>query len=85
MADQQEIARRIRKVVMTQFSPGLREEDFAWSERLDEIVALDSMASLELVIALEKEFSITIEAEHLDQALLRELPRLRDYIARRMT
>jgi acyl carrier protein len=84
MTDQPEITRRIRSVLVRSLSLGLSEEDLSWSDRLDEATALDSMAALEFALALEKEFGITIEPEHLEVALLRDLPRLRDYISRRL-
>jgi acyl carrier protein len=83
MTNRQETDRRIRKVLIESLSLGLREEDLPYSDTLDEWVALDSMAALQFVIGLEKEFGVVIEPEQLELALLKDLPRLRDYIARR--
>ena len=84
MADQQEIAGRIRRVLIESLSPGLREEDLGCIDKLDDLVALDSMAILEFVVSLEKEFGIVIEPEQLELAILKDLPRLAGYIAGRV-
>ena len=84
MADQQEIAGRIHKVLIQSLSLELREEDLGYSDKLDDLVALDSMAILEFVVGLEKEFGITIEPEQLELAILKDLPKLAGYIAGRI-
>jgi acyl carrier protein len=84
MIDEGGIASRIRKVLIDALSLNLEEEDLRYSKKLDELVGLDSLAVLEFVAALEKEFGITIEPEQLELEVLRDLERLAAYIAARM-
>lgn len=83
MIDESEIASRIRKVLIDALSLNLEEEDLRYSEKLDELVGLDSLAVLEFVTALEKEFGITIEPEQLELEVLRDPNKLAAYIAAR--
>lgn len=84
MIDESGIASRIRKVLIDALSLNLKEEDLRYSKKLDELVGLDSLAVLEFVTALEKEFGITIEPEQLELEVLRDSERLAAYIAVRM-
>ena len=59
----------------------LRGEDLQYSGKLDELVGLDSLAALEFVAALEKEFRVTFGPDGLNLETLRDLPRLAEYIA----
>lgn len=78
--DRTEIAARIRRVLIDSLSLGLRDEDVAYAERLDEVVGLDSLTVLEFVAALEKEFAIVLDPEHLDLEKLKDLAALTSYI-----
>lgn len=84
MIDQYGIASRIRRVLIDALSLNLEEKDLRFSQKLDELAGLDSLAVLEFVTALEKEFGITIEPEQLQLEVLRDPERLAAYIAARM-
>ncbi len=56
-------ASRIKRVFLTSLHLNLSEADLDFEHSLDEVVGLDSLAVLEFVTALEKEFGITIEPE----------------------
>lgn len=71
---------RIRRVFIESLRLNVREEDLPYEHKLDEAVGLDSIAVLEFVAALEKEFGIEIEPEFLEIDFLRDLPRLANYI-----
>ena len=81
MPNHSDIAARIRTALIDALSLNLREEDLQYSGKLDELVGLDSLAALEFVAALEKEFGITFGPERLELETLRDLPKLADYIA----
>jgi acyl carrier protein len=72
----QETVDRIRRVFLESLHLNLSEEDLRYEDKLDEAVGLDSVAVLEFVAALEKEFEITFESEMLTLDLIRDLQRL---------
>jgi acyl carrier protein len=76
---------RIRRVFIDSLHLNLREEDFGYEAKLDEAVGLDSVAALEFVTAIEKEFGITFEPEKLTIELVRDLKELTAYVDRRTT
>jgi|HubBroStandDraft_2_1064218.scaffolds.fasta_scaffold610191_2 acyl carrier protein len=74
---------RIRRVFIESLHLNLREEEFGYETKLDEAVGLDSVAVLEFVIAIEKEFGIAFEPEMLTFQLVRDLKELAAYVDRR--
>jgi len=74
---------RIRKVFIQSLGLNMSEEDLAQGRRLDEAAGLDSIAVLEFVAAVEKEFGLLIEPGFLDLEFLSDLPRLAAYIDER--
>ena len=75
--------RRIRRVFIDSLHLNLGEEDFSYETKLDESAGLDSVAVLEFVTALEREFGITFEPEMLTIALVRDLKGLTAYVDQR--
>lgn len=71
---------RIRRVFIESLHLNLREEEFSYETKLDEAVGLDSVAVLEFVIAIEKEFGIAFEPEMLTFQLVRDLKGLAAYV-----
>jgi acyl carrier protein len=76
---------RIRRVFIDSLHLNLREEDVSYEAKLDEAVGLDSVAALEFVTAIEKEFGITFEPEKITIELVRDLEGLTAYVDRRAT
>jgi acyl carrier protein len=74
---------RVRRVFIESLQLNLREEDFSYQATLDESVGLDSVAVLDFVAALEKEFDITFEPEMLTVELVRDLNELTAYVGER--
>jgi acyl carrier protein len=74
------IAASIREVFAR--SLGLQPPDVEMREslRLNESVAMDSVAAIEFVVALEKHFGIQIGEDWLDIERLADIPRLAGYI-----
>lgn len=71
---------RIRRVFVESLHLNLSPLDLDYEHKLDEFAGLDSLAVLEFVTALEKEFGITIEPELLRLDFVRDLPQLASYI-----
>ena len=80
MANHNDLEARVGRVLIDSLSLNIDEDDLQYSESLDQVMGLDSLAVLEFLTALEKEFGITIEQEKLKLALFRDLPALADYI-----
>ena len=76
---------RIRRVFIESLNLNLREEDFSYETKLDEAAGMDSVAVLEFVAAIEKEFGITFEPERLTIVLVRDLKELTAYVDERTT
>lgn len=74
---------RIRRVFIDSLHLNLGEEDFSFETKLDESAGLDSVAVLEFVTALEREFGITFEPEMLTINVVRDLQALTAYVDRR--
>lgn len=74
---------RVRRVFIESLRLNLREEDLPVGRRLEEAAGLDSIAVLEFVAAVEKEFGIPIEPALLNLEFLGDLPRLAAYLDER--
>lgn len=85
LSDRSGIAQQIRRVLIDALGLDLREEELGYSDNLQELVAMDSVAVIGFVVALEKEFGMRFEPEWLDLERLTDLPSLADYIRRRAT
>jgi acyl carrier protein len=79
-AGSRETMDRIRRVFLQSLHLNLSEEDLDYERRLDESAGFDSLAVIEFVTALEKEFGITMEPELLRLDFVRELPQLAAYV-----
>ena len=71
---------RIRRVFIKSLHLNLGEGDLDYERKLDESVGMDSLATIEFVAALEKEFGFTIEPEMLRLDFIRDLPQLAAYV-----
>lgn len=79
------IAEAIREVFAR--SLGLQPQDAGTREslRLNESVAMDSVAALEFVVALEKHFAIRIGEDWLDIERLADIPQLAGHIQSKLS
>jgi acyl carrier protein len=75
---------RIWRVFVESLHLNLPEEEFSYEAKLDESVGLDSVAVLDFVTALEKEFGITFEPEMLTIDVVRDLKQLAAYVDERV-
>jgi acyl carrier protein len=74
------IKNRIKKVIIHDLELNLHEDDIQNIKKLDELFGMDSVAIIELVIGLEKEFGIKIQPEHLNLENFKDLDTLSDFI-----
>ncbi|HTS47739.1 MAG TPA: acyl carrier protein [Bryobacteraceae bacterium] len=74
---------RIRRVFIESLHLNVQGEDLADLEQLKEAAGLDSVAVLEFVAALEKEFDIRLEPEMLTIEVVGDLKQLAAYIDER--
>jgi len=74
---------RIKRVFIESLHLNLRPEDLAYQDKLDQAAGLDSVAVLEFIAALEKEFNLTLEPEMLTFDVVRDLEQLAAYIDER--
>ena len=80
MTAEKNIKNRIRRILIDSLELDLKEDEIGDSVNFDELFGLDSIAVIEFVIALEKEFEITIESERLTSSSLKNLDKLSAYI-----
>lgn len=80
MIAEESVKNRIRRTLIGSLELDLKENEIADGVNFDEMFGLDSIAAIEFVIALEKEFEITIEPERLTSSSLKNLDGLSVYI-----
>lgn len=82
-AESRDTLARIRRVFIDSLHLNIGEQEFNYETRLDESAGLDSVAMLEFVAGIEKEFGITFEPEMLTIVVVRDLRRLTAYVDQR--
>jgi acyl carrier protein len=81
----QEVKNRVKKVLINKLLQDLRPEDIKDDTPLIELgVGVDSVATLELIVALEEEFQIGIDESEINRELLTNLTSISDYISDRI-
>lgn len=76
---------RIRKVLIEKMLSGVDPEEIKDDTPLIELgVGVDSVATLELIVALESEFKISIDEEDINQNLLENIDRIAEYIGKQL-
>jgi len=80
MTSEESLKNRIRRILIDSLELKLQADEIEDSTNFDDVFGLDSVAVIEFVIALEKEFQITIAPEYLDSKNLKNLDRLSAYI-----
>ena len=79
-----EVDERIRRVLNQALALNVGADELAQAERADDLLGLDSIALLEFVMALEKEFGITFNPEKLDPEVFADLDRLSRHVESRL-
>jgi acyl carrier protein len=79
------INRRIRKVLIEKMLSEVDPAEIKDDTPLIELgVGADSVATLELLVALESEFKISIDEEDINQNLLENIDSIAEYIGKRL-
>jgi acyl carrier protein len=82
--EREQIKERIFKVLTESLELELTRSALEDGARLDELFSLDSVATIELIVGLEKEFRITLVPEELDPETVRDMERLAAHVAARL-
>ena len=76
---------RIRKVLVEKMLSEVDHADITDETPLIELgIGVDSVATLELIVALESEFNISIDEEDINQNLLENIDSIAEYIGKRL-
>lgn len=82
---EENINSRIRKVLFEKMLSEIDPEEIQDDTPLIELgVGVDSVATLELLVALESEFQVSIDEEDINQNLLENIDSIAEYIAKRL-
>lgn len=80
MTPEESVKKRIRRILIDSLELDLKEDEIEDGVNFDELFGLDSIAVIELMVALEKEFAITIESDRLTSSSLKNVDGLSAYI-----
>ena len=76
---------RVKQISVSKMLKDMKPEDIGDDTPLIELgVGVDSVATLELIVALEKEFQISIDESDVNLELLATVDSISDYISERM-
>jgi len=78
------VLQRLRRLATSTLNLNLSAEEEAALTRLDAVAGLDSLALLQLVSAVEKEFGIQLGPAELRSDLLADLPALAERLSARL-
>ncbi|HXG30230.1 MAG TPA: acyl carrier protein [Thermodesulfobacteriota bacterium] len=81
----EEIRNRVKRVLVKKLLKGLNPEDIKDDTPLIELgVGVDSVATLEFILAMEEEFQISIDEGEINMELLANVISISDYISNRI-
>jgi acyl carrier protein len=74
---------RVSRVIADALGANVTEEELRQVSRLDEIIAVDSIALLELVVGLEREFAIRLDPSSMKRDFVLDIAGLTNYLETR--
>jgi acyl carrier protein len=80
----EDVKDRIVEVMIRELELTLNPEEVHGTSRLDDLFGMDSIAITELIIGIEKEFTIKIPAEDLSVEIFQDLETLTEYVKKRL-
>ena len=80
----EDVKNRIVEVMIRDLELTLNPDEVHGTNRLDDLFGMDSIAITELIIGIEKEFSIKIPAEDLTVVIFQDLETLTEYVTKRL-
>jgi len=76
----EKIKNRLSRVIIRDLELNITQDDIQSAMRLDELFGMDSIAIIELVVGIEKEFDIRIPPEYLTVEMFRNLNTIAEHI-----
>jgi acyl carrier protein len=76
-----DIDQRVRRVLRDTLALNISDLELARANRADDLLGMDSIATIEFALALEREFGLTFDPESFDPAVFADLSRLCAHIA----
>ena len=80
MSDIENIKNRILEVIIRDLELNIGRDELQNADRLDELFGMDSIAIVELVVGIEKEFDIKIPPEHLMIAIFQNVNTIAEHV-----
>ena len=80
MSDTEDIENRIVKVIIRDLELTVNNDTFQTAGKLDELFGMDSIAIVELVVGIEKEFNIRIPDEYLSVEIFQSIKTIAEHI-----
>jgi len=74
---------RLERVIAGALGSDVSIAELQQAARLDDLIALDSVALLEFTIGVEREFAIRFESDRLNRDFITDLPALVAYLSER--
>jgi acyl carrier protein len=76
----EDIENRILRIIIRDLELNITEDEVRTEGRLDELFGMDSMAIVELVVGIEKEFNIRIPDEYLSVEIFQSIKTIAEHI-----
>jgi acyl carrier protein len=80
MSDIEDIENRILQIIICDLELNINKNEIQRSSRLDELFGMDSIAIVELVVGIEKEFNIKIPDEYLSVEIFQSIKTIAEHI-----
>ena len=83
MSQPSDLLPRLEKVIRETLGANPSLDELQATKNLEDLVTLDSVATLEFAVGIEQEFGIRIEKENFAHEFIADLPRLLHYLQER--
>jgi acyl carrier protein len=80
MPNTENIKKRILQVIIHDLELNIDKDKIESASRLDELFGMDSIAIVELVVGIEREFDIKIPSEYLSVEMLQNVSTIAEHI-----
>jgi acyl carrier protein len=79
-----DIDQRVRRVLRDTLALNVSDQELAGAKRADSFLGLDSIATIEFALALEREFGVTFDPATFDPVVFADLALLCEHITARL-
>lgn len=80
MSEIENIKKMVSRVIIRDLELNIAEDDLRNAGSLDQLFGMDSIAMVELIIGIEKEFGIRIPPEQLNASVFTNLNTIAEYV-----